>query len=271
MLMVTTEIAIFLGIIGAAMGSFAGAMAWRLKAKRNMVNDRSECEHCHHKLGALDLLPVVSWLLLGGTCRYCKKPIGWLPFVAEVGVATAFVLSYLYWPLGFVAWQATALFVMWLVYLVALAVLIIYDTRWMILPDRIVLPLIVAGFIDASLRTSLMPGAGIVEFILGAGCGMLALAGVYGVLYAVSKGRWVGFGDVKLSIFIGVILGWQKALLALILANVIGFLIVLPGLATRKLTRTSRVPFGPFLILAFVIAGLFGDAIIRWYIAFVGL
>jgi prepilin signal peptidase PulO-like enzyme (type II secretory pathway) len=90
-------------------------------------------------------------------------------------------------------------------------------------------------------------------------------------LYVVSQGRWVGFGDVKLSIFIGVVLGWQKALLALILANVIGFFIVLPGLATRKLTRTSRVPFGPFLIIAFVVAGLFGDAIIQWYLSFVGL
>jgi prepilin signal peptidase PulO-like enzyme (type II secretory pathway) len=271
MLMVTTEIAIFLGLIGAAMGSFAGAMAWRLKTKRNMVNDRSECEHCHHKLGILDLLPIVSWLLLGGRCRYCNKPIGWLPFVAEVGVAAAFVVSYLYWPLGFEAWQAIVLLVLWLVYLVALAVLIIYDVRWMILPDKIVIPLIVVGFIDASLRMSQVPGAGIADVILGAGYGVLALAGVYGALYAVSKGRWVGFGDVKLSIFIGVVLGWQKALLVLILANVIGFLIVVPGLATRKLTRTSRVPFGPFLIIAFVVAGLFGDAIIRWYMSFLGL
>jgi prepilin signal peptidase PulO-like enzyme (type II secretory pathway) len=141
----------------------------------------------------------------------------------------------------------------------------------MILPDKIVIPLIGIAFIDASLRTSLVPGAGVVEYILGAGYGVLALAGVYGALYVVSQGRWVGFGDVKLSIFIGVVLGWQKALLALILANVIGFFIVLPGLATRKLTRTSRVPFGPFLIIAFVVAGLFGDAIIQWYLSFVGL
>lgn len=271
MLMVNAEIAVFLGLIGAAMGSFAGAMAWRLKTKRNMVNDRSECEHCHHKLGVLDLLPIASWLILGGKCRYCKKPIGWLPFLAEVGVAAVFVVSYLYWPFGFVAWQAIALFALWLAYLVALAVLIIYDARWMILPDKIVLPLIAVGFIDASLRTSLVSGAGITDYVLGAGYGILALAGVYGALYAVSKGKWVGFGDVKLSIFIGVVLGWQQALLVLVLANIIGFLVVLPGLVTGALTRESRVPFGPFLIAAFLLAGLFGGAIISWYMAFIGL
>lgn len=269
--MVTIEIAVLLGLIGAAMGSFAGAMAWRLKTKRDMVNDRSECEHCHHKLGSLDLIPVVSWVVLRGVCRYCKKPIGWLPFVTEIAVTLAFVLSYLYWPLGFVVWQGIVLFVMWLAYIVALAVLIIYDARWMILPDKIVFPLIGVAFIDAALRTSLMPGAGVVEYILGAGYGILALAGVYGALYVVSRGKWVGFGDVKLSIFIGVVLGWQQALLVLVLANIIGFLVVLPGLVTGALTRESRVPFGPFLIAAFLLAGLFGGAIISWYMAFIGL
>jgi leader peptidase (prepilin peptidase)/N-methyltransferase len=269
--MVQTEIAVFLGLIGAAMGSFAGAMAWRLHTKRDMVSDRSECEHCHHKLGPLDLIPIASWLMLGGKCRYCKKPIGWLTFVAEIGTSAAFVASYLYWPLGFSAWQATALFVVWLVYVVALAVLILYDARWMLLPDRIVWPLIVLGFADAALRVSLLSQASFGGYVLYVTAGAAALAGVYGLLYVVSRGRWVGFGDVKLSIFIGVVLGWQKAVLVLLLANVIGFFIVLPGLATGKLTRTSRVPFGPFLIAAFVVAGLFGDAIIGWYLAFIGL
>jgi len=87
----------------------------------------------------------------------------------------------------------------------------------------------------------------------------------------LSRGRWVGFGDVKLAIFIGVTLGWQKAFLVFLLANVIGFVVLLPGLATGKLNRTSRVPFGPFLIAAFIIAGLWGDAIIRAYLSYIGL
>lgn len=269
--MVNIEMAIFLGVLGAAMGSFAGALAWRLHAGRNFVSDRSECEHCHHKLGVMDLIPVVSWLMLNGKCRYCGKPIGWLPFIAEISLAALFVISFVYWPLGFAMWQAVTLFVLWLAYLVALYILVIYDARYMLLPDKIVLPLCVVAFADAALRISLMPGAGFVMYVQYIGYGLVALAGLYGLLYAVSKGKWVGLGDVKLSIFIGAVLGWEKSLLVLCLANVIGFLVVVPGLLSKRLTRTSRIPFGPFLIAAFVIAGLFGDAVIHWYRTFIGI
>ena len=270
-LMVYIEIAFFLGLLGAAMGSFADAMAWRMHTKRNMVNDRSECESCHHKLGVLDLIPIFSWLWLRGKCRYCGAKISPLIPVTEVLLAAAFASSYLYWPLGFDAWQGIALYALWLCYLVALAILLVYDARWMLLPDKIVFPLVVLGFIDAALRVSLIPGAGITEYILYVGLGVSALAGLYGLLYAVSRGQWVGFGDVKLSIFIGAVLGWQKAFLVLGLANVIGFFVVMPGLLTGKLSRTSRVPFGPFLIAGFLVAGLFGDQLIHWYLGFIGL
>jgi leader peptidase (prepilin peptidase) / N-methyltransferase len=265
------EIAILLGVLGAAFGSFAGAMAWRLHTKRNMVSDRSECEACHHKLGVGDLIPVASWLMLRGKCRYCAKPIGWLPFASEVALATVFTLSYLYWPLGFETWQGSTLFIMWLGYAIALAILLIYDARWMLLPDKIVFPLIGIAFIDAALRTSLVPGAGFTEYILHVGYGMLALAGIYGAIYAVSKGRWVGFGDVKLSVFIGVVLGWQPAFLVFLLANIIGALILVPVLISGKLKPNSRVPFGPFLIAAFIVAGLWGEHIIHWYFGLIGL
>lgn len=271
MLMVQLEIAVLLGVLGAAFGSFAGAMAWRIHTKRKLANDRSECEACHHKLGPLDLIPIASWLLLKGKCRYCKANIGWVPFAAELAVATIFVLSYIYWPLGFAAWQAVTLFILWLSYIVALATLLIYDARWMLLPNKIVLPLVAIGFVDAALRVSLLPGAGVVDYIMHAGLGLLPLAGVYGALYVVSKGKWIGFGDVKLAVFMGVVLGWQKTLLAFMLANIISFFVILPGLATGKLKRTSRVPFGPFLIAGFIIAGLWGEQIIRWYFGLIGL
>ncbi len=269
--MVQIEVAIALGLLGAMMGSFAGAVAWRLHIKRTFVNDRSECESCHHRLAWYDLIPVVSWASLGGKCRYCKKPIGWLALLSESAVAVVFVLSYIFWPLGLETWQAIALFVIWLGYIVALAVLLVYDARWMILPDKIVLPLIAIGFIDAALRTSLVPGAGIVDLATHVVLGVSVLAGLYGGLYVVSGGRWVGFGDVKLSVFIGAVLGWQSALLTLGIANIVGFCIVVPGLMTGKLSRTSRVPFGPFLIAGFIAAGIFGEPIIRWYLGFVGL
>jgi prepilin signal peptidase PulO-like enzyme (type II secretory pathway) len=264
--------AVFATVVGMVMGSFIDAVVWRIHTKRNFVSDRSECEHCHHKLGVLDLLPVISWLTLGGKCRYCKKPIGTLPVVTELVMGGLFLVSFLYWPLGFETWQGMVLFGFWLIYLVLLGILFVYDLRWMLLPDKVVAPLIVLGLIDAGLRISLHPQATIIDYITHVALGIVAMAGVYWLLYTVSKGRWVGYGDVKLSIFVGAVLGWQGTLLVLMLANVIGLLVTLPGLISKKLTPKSHVPFGPFIIIAFVIAGLFGDALIRWYLqAFVGV
>jgi len=265
-LMVTFEsfVAIILAVIGAAMGSFAGAAVWRLKHKRDIVRDRSECEHCHHKLGALDLVPVVSWLALGGKCRYCRKPIGKSALALELVMAAYFVISYLAWPYGLTTGLEWLALVLWLIMGVGLAILFVYDLRWFLLPDKVMYPLMaVAGvlFVLRAVAESWSPGVFIVELVLA----LLAVAGFYGFIYTVSKGEWVGFGDVKLGVVIGLTLGWQLSLLAVLIANVVGTLVILPGLATGKLTRRSRVPFGPFLIVGFVIAALFGQQILLWY------
>lgn len=257
---------LFIALAGTAFGSFVDAMTWRLHTKRNFVSDRSECEHCHHKLGPLDLIPIVSWVMLRGKCRYCKKPITPVAPLTEVAMGLAFLLSYLFWPLGFETWQGIATFGLWLVYLVSLGILFVYDLRWGLLPNVVVYPLIVLGLIDAAIRVSLTPGAGVVEYSTHVVLGVAAMAGIYATLYFVSRGRWVGFGDVKLAVFMGAVLGWEKTLLVLMLANVIGLLIILPGLATKKLSKKSHIPFGPFMVIAFVVAGLAGDAIINWYL-----
>lgn len=252
-----------LGFLGAAMGSFVGALVWRLHTKRDFIRDRSQCERCGHKLGVFDLVPIFSWLALGGRCRYCKEPIGLTSLLLELSLAALFIVSFLFWPLGWDSLAAQVSFGIWLCYLVLLAALFSYDFKWLLLPDKLVFTLITLGLIDAALRVSLLPGENYLLYIL---MGALPVAGLYGLLHVASKGRWVGLGDVKLGLFIGVALGWQKALLTLFLANIIGFLIVVPGLLSRKLSRTSKVPFGPFLIAGFVIAGLWGDQLINWYI-----
>ncbi len=260
---------VVLTVLGLAMGSFVGALVWRLHEGKNFVSERSECEHCHHKLGLLDLLPVVSWLALGGRCRYCKAPIGWQALVLELAMAALFVGSYIVWPLPFDTWQSNVSFGLWLVYVVGLVALLVYDLRWMILPNAIVFPLIGLALVELIVRYSLQPGPTVFGYLESAVLGVAVLGGVYWLLYTLSRGKWVGYGDVKLGVFMGIALGWQRALLALFLANIIGFFAVLPGLATGKLKRTSRVPFGPFLIVAFVLSFLFGDEIIAWYLRLV--
>lgn len=250
-------------LLGLCFGSFVNALVWRLKKKRDFVKERSECTHCHHVLAWYDLVPVVSWLTLQGKCRYCHKRIDDSP-LTEIGVALAFGVSYAFWPLGFSA-AGWVLFALWLIALVLLAALFLYDLKWSLLPNVLMFPLIGLGVIWTGIYYSLIaPVAPLAvgwEVVLG----LASVAGLYGLLYAVSGGEWVGFGDVKLGIFMGLILGWQRGLLAVMLANVIAFLVIVPGLMTRKMTRKTRIPFGPFLILATVTAFLFGNQLVAGY------
>lgn len=259
-------ILLYLGLIGAAMGSFAGAIAWRLEKRRDFVRERSECEHCHHVLSPKDLIPVVSWLLLRGKCRYCKKPIGLSAVVLEIVLGLVFVLSYIAWPYGFEALGIT-LFVVWLVSLVALAILFVYDMRHFLLPDVVVWPLAVLGGVIFVLRM-LVQEVSVEWWILEAILALIPVTGLYGLLYAVSGGKWIGFGDVKLGIFIGLALGWQYALIALLLANYLGFFWVLPKLLIGKLDKASHMPFGPFLIAATFVAFLWGETLLRLFFEF---
>mgnify|MGYP001174149131 CR=1 FL=1 len=261
---------IIFAVLGVCLGSFVNAAVWRIKVKKDIVHDRSECVHCHHKLVAGDLVPIFSWIALGGKCRYCRKPISVQYPIVELAVMAYFVLSYLLWPIALDTTYAWIDFGLWLSYGVGLAILFVYDLKWYLLPDKVVWPLVALGmvnFVNTGLWHQWSLGQFFAEFILAVG----VIAGVYYVLYFISKGKWVGFGDVKLGLFMGLALGWQAGLVALLLANVIGCLIVIPGLALGKLKRDSRIPFGPLLIAGFVLAGIWGHQLFDWYIGGFGL
>lgn len=259
-------LATYLFLLGACFGSFAGAVAWRLYVGRNFTKERSECEHCHHVLSPLDLIPVASWLWLRGRCRYCKKPIGSSALLSELTLGSVFVLSYLYWPFALTDGLGWAMFVVWLAATVCLTTLFLYDMKHYLLPDKIVFPLIALGVVLFVYRLSFQ-GMSVAQAPLELLLALLPVAGLYALLYAVSSGKWVGFGDVKLGIFIGLALGWQGALAALIIANLLGTLWVVPQLATKRLSRTDVVPFGPFLIVATVMAFLWADELLAGYLA----
>lgn len=262
-------ILVALGLLGLSFGSFASATVWRLHKKKDIVNDRSECEHCHHKLAWYDLIPVLSWLLLSGKCRYCKKPIRAELPLTELLTAVLFVGSYVMWPSAMNTFEQGILFGLWLVALVLLVILFVYDMKWMLLPDKVVMPLIAVGLLMAITRVTISED--VAGSLLGSLYAVLILSGLYLLLFLVSKGKWVGFGDVKLGVFLGLALGsWELALLGLFLANFIGCLVVVPGILSGKLKRTARVPFGPFLIVGFAVTFLFGRHIIDWYLALSG-
>lgn len=257
-------------VLGACFGSFAGATAWRLHECRDFVSDRSECEYCHHKLSAWDLVPVLSWLLLLGRCRYCKKPIGWSAIAVEVLSGLAFVASYMVWPYGFGGALELAVFVFWLIALVFMSILFVYDMRWKLLPNVVMLPLIVIGLFIFVGRQVIV-GAPVVSWPIELGLAMLPITGFYGLLYMVSDKKWVGLGDVKLGVFMGLVLPWSYGLAALFLANLLGTVFVLPRLLRGRSKSSSHIAFGPFLIVATVVVFLWGSFLINTYAEMAGL
>ncbi|HTE22444.1 MAG TPA: prepilin peptidase [Candidatus Limnocylindria bacterium] len=263
-------------LLGLCFGSFVNAFVWRLheqetrkkltrKQKKDLsvVHGRSMCPHCKHGLAWYDLLPVVSWVGLRGKCRYCGHKIDDSPLV-ELLAALLFTGSYLAWPYGFTA-GGWLLFGLWLIFLVCFLALAVYDLRWMELPNRIVYPLIVLAAVQTVVKAVVLKdGTGTV---IGALLGFLVIGGLFYGLFQLSGGKWIGGGDVKLAFMIGPLVGGATAsMLVIFLASLAGTLVSLPLMALKSLRITSRIPFGPFLLLATVIVYLLGESIIDWYV-----
>ncbi|HEU0266113.1 MAG TPA: prepilin peptidase [Candidatus Saccharimonadaceae bacterium] len=283
------SIAVALFIVGLIFGSFAGAQVWRLRARRldrakaagaaydkreykrlaplmhrTMRDDRSRCLSCGHELAARDLLPLVSWLSTGGRCRYCHTRIGVFEPLMELGMAVAMVLVYVFWPYPLTTPASIVELILWLVALVPLGILFAYDLKWFQLPESLTAPLIVLGVIVAVLHITLAPNHG--AALLSTLGGVAILSGVYFVLWLVSRGRWIGDGDIVLGLGLALLLSdWELSFIALFAANFLGCLIVIPGLARRKISRTTEVQFGPLLIAGAIIALLAGHSILHWY------
>ncbi len=265
-----STINIWLAGLGLAAGSFVNALVWRLhqqlrtkrrgkaSAELSILTGRSMCPDCKHTLAPIDLIPVVSWLSLRGRCRYCRAHISWQYPVVEILTAVAFVVSYQFWPAG--DWLGLGI---WLTVLTGLVALFIYDLKWMLLPDRIMWPvvgattvgLVATGLVDSSLLVAVRDG------LLGVFLG----SGLFWALYAVSDGRWIGGGDVKLGILMGLLLGPVKVLIAIFLASLIGTVISLLLMVGRRVKLRQEVPFGPYLIAGTYIVMLWGQTLIDWY------
>lgn len=260
---------IVLAFLGLCFGDFLTAFVERLHDGRDWVKGRSECEHCHHQLSFLDMIPVLGWLLVGGKCRYCKHKIARHYPIIELATAGLFIGSYLAWPYGFEL-SGMLRFVVWLVMLVGFMGLIVYDFRWMLLPNRIVYPLIVVAIIHVIAQALFFNGGA--NAIREAVLGIFAAGGVFFVLFQVSKGKWIGGGDVKLGILIGLLVGGPlHSLMVIFLGSIIGTIAVIPLLATGRLKRNSHLPFGPFLLAGTIIVMLYGRELLDWYLHSFGL
>jgi len=244
---------IILFIIGLAFGSFASVVIHRLRTREGgWITGRSKCPKCDHVLGARDLIPLFSYLFGRFKCHYCKKKISKLYPLLELAMGGGFLLTA--WLTGF---ENPLLLTYYLIITFVFVTVSFYDILFQEIPDEISLPtiaLLASVGLLAPLHTweSLLVG--------------LAVPVVFfGVLFLGSGGRWLGGGDVRIGAIMGLLLGWPQVVVALFLAYLLGSIFSVVGLITKKLSRKSPIPFGPFLFIGAYATLFWGQDILNWY------
>lgn len=273
-------IIVILIFLGSCFGSFVNALVWRLRQKElkvknlklkandnqySILKGRSVCPSCGHQLATKDLVPIFSWVVLKGRCRYCKKPISWQYPSVELAAMVVFVTSYLFWPGGLHTHGSLILFVTWLATSVGLLALLVYDFKWMLLPSKIIYPTLAiatAGRLIYLLSYESNRWHGLFMWVLS----VAIASGLFWLIFISSKGAWIGYGDVRLGLITGTVLADPlKSFLMIFAASLLGLIFMTPTMILRRKGLTSRIPFGPFLITATSIVLLFGQSVIDWY------
>lgn len=251
-------------IFGIIIGSFLNVCIYRIPQGESIVSPPSHCPSCNTRLKPLDLIPLISYLICCGKCRYCDRKISPRYFLVEI--LTGIVSLALFYKYGLTVDFAAFLFLMYIL----LAVFFI-DLDHQIIPNELVIVGLLGGvilfaynlFLPFQIYADHLWWNPLLGLVVGSGF----LLGVSLIGLALYKGDEVmGMGDVKLFAPIGLFLGWRMTLLALFASVVLGgmssLLLILLGKATRK----SMIPFGPFIVIGVFITIMWGWDIVRWYV-----
>jgi len=226
----------------------------------NLATPRSGCPSCGARIGALQNLPVLSWLMLRGRCAGCGGAISVRYPLIEL--ATGLIAGLIGWHYG-----VTLTAVLAFGFCATMLALAVIDFDTQLLPDSLTLPLLWAG-----LLVNLWGGgfAPLPAAVAGAAFGYLSLWSVYWAFKLITGKEGMGYGDFKLLAAIGAWLGWQALPLVIMLSSVAGALIGIALIAAARMGRSVPMPFGPYLAIAGVVALIWGDAIIAGYLKLLG-
>lgn len=240
--------------LGLAMGSFLNVVIHRLPRRESLVSPGSRCPSCGYQLRAIDNIPVLSYVMLGGRCRHCRTRISVRYPVVELVTAALFVVHY-----AVFGW--TPLLAVRCLFAAAMVALFVIDLEHRLLPDAITLPGILAGLLASVFLPPGFPAAAI---------GMLAGGGVLWLIgelyYRYSGEEGMGGGDVKMLAMIGAFLGWHQVLITLVFSSIAGAVIGLIVLAVKRGGMKYALPYGTFLAVAALVASLWGERIMTWYL-----
>jgi len=244
---------IIIFIIGLVIGSFSNVCIYRLPRNESLVRPGSHCPQCSKPIPFYDNIPIISYLLLKGKCRYCGQSIPPQYPIVELATGLFYLALYLFYGLQPIA----------IVYMLLCTLLIIIsfiDLRERIIPDVLSVPFIIIGFAFSFFLRNINP----LDSLLGilAGGGSLLLIAIVGS--KLFKKEAMGGGDIKLAAMLGAFLGWQLTLLSLFLGFFLGSVIGVLIMVTSK-NKNDVIPFGPFIALGAMISMFWGRTIIHWY------
>ena len=250
-------------LLGLIVGSFLNTIIYRLNTEEDFVFGRSKCPDCGHELAWDDLIPVISFSILGGKCRYCRKPISWQYPLVELSTAILFLAVFaqnmdLFFDFLFFA----VLKITFLFYVISsLVVITVYDFKHYIIPNKVVYPLIGATslwYLISSLFFQTYNLTDLLGFVLAA----FYSAAFFWVINIMTGGKGMGMGDVKLGLFMGLFLGYPSVLMALFLSFFIGSIVGIGLILFGDKKFKSEVPFAPFLVSGTFLVMLFG----QWFL-----
>ena len=267
----------FLGLLGLAIGSFIGMLTYRLPRRLPISGlpdsanrwqaGRSFCDHCGKKIPLSENIPIISYLLLNGKCSRCKKTISPVYPLIEIGSASAFIWAFIVWNnltsqngiaytlkenLGFFSLIACLLL------LVILISLFIIDLTHQILPDSLIY--ILGVLVVLSILT--LPSPQLFNHLLTA---LLAFS-FFLAIYLATQKKGMGFGDVKLSFWLGLLLGYPETPVWIFLSFLLGAVVGIVLILAKKAHFKKPIPFGPFLIISAIVAFLFGEILFNIYL-----
>jgi len=262
--MPTSIILIFVFVFGLIIGSFLNCLIWRLYKKESLLN-RSYCPKCGKQIAWYDNIPVVSFLILGGKCRRCGKSISAQYPVVELITGLLFVVAYnLNYELRIMNYGVIihdSLFIIQLVrdwFIISVMIVVfIYDLRWSEILDKVSLPACLAVFI--------------MNLALGFNLWNLLISGIIGgsfflIQFVISGGKWIGGGDIRLGLLMGLALGWPVVILAIIISYFIGSIVGVGLILAGKKKWGSEVPLGVFLAIGSIISLFWHAQILNWYL-----
>ncbi len=250
-------------VLGAIFGSFLNCLIYRINEEKTVLG-RSFCTNCNTTLRFFDLVPIFSYIFLLGRCRYCKSKFSIEHVLVEFILGTLFAFGYWFffmssfWIFGNLIFS----YIFYLLLLLLLSFIFIYDLKYYLIVD------VVAYFgIFVSLIFNIFIHKDFYEMLYGLILGLC----FFGLQYLISRGRWLGSGDIILGCFMGVLLGLKISIVALFLTYFLGAIISILLLLLKIKDRSSKIPLGPFISLAMLISFLWGQSIFNWYINIIGL